>query len=179
MPPAAYLSDAPYELLISVSAIAGTINDLVQHASRPALSPAVMQSSLQAASDPTITTLVIQLPQPLTSHLASLGLQLRIANALSRSYVQAAARLRTSLQNSCRRAFQSCVDATLQQGFTLPPHLFQLRLFYEAHFAETVHLWAQSGLAMTRDRLMNATLKVPLRLGPNSKVNPHTLMGYR
>lgn len=147
------------ELLLSVSTIARAINGMFTDIPQPAVLASNSPSSL-----PKNHAIAIELnpPSPLTTHLVALGLHHPVAQCLSRSYLRAAHRLKALLETHFRSVYQACVKTTLQNGFTLPDHLSHIRVFYEVHFSETVALWAQSGMTMTRDRLMIATLKPPL-----------------
>lgn len=51
------------------------------------------------------------------------------------------------------------MDVSLRNGHTTPQSQSHIRIFFEAHFLNTTKLWADRGLAMTRERLMIATLK--------------------
>ncbi|EIM92230.1 uncharacterized protein STEHIDRAFT_151567 [Stereum hirsutum FP-91666 SS1] len=157
------------ELLQSFASIAHSINSLLGHI--PLHSDGIPSTATLRA----LPSAIVQLPEPLAPDLIALGIKSSVAESLSRSYLWAAGRLKVEVEARCTRVIRACIDATIQNGCTVPEHLSHIRVFYETHFSDTVTQWAQKGLSMTRERLMVATLKRPLAGAVSPKTNPTPL----
>lgn len=154
------LSSQHEDLLSSLLSVAQTVSALVQDIPPPSSVPVtVLENSHKIANDPAALTLNIQLPQPLTSDLTSLGVKPLIAESLSQSYIRASARLKVQIESHFLRVFRACIDISVENGCEVPQSQSYIRFAYGAHFSDMVTSWARTGLAITRERLMIATLQ--------------------
>ncbi|ETW87029.1 hypothetical protein HETIRDRAFT_166554 [Heterobasidion irregulare TC 32-1] len=108
--------------------------------------------------------LTLELPQPLTPDLLSLGLPLMKAQSISGTYIKAATRLKSKLEAQFQyRADRGLLESKNLGGF--PPLRLQthIPMVYASHFRKTTASWAEVGMLSTQRWLLTASLKNRLR----------------
>lgn len=160
--------DSAQHFLVNILNITRNINHLLDDSTiqpnRPATAhghPPPAPSLSSQSSD--LALLSLRLPQSLTVELIAIGLQVYVAKSLSRSFTQAATRLKKLLEASCRRVFQRCIETSHRHGQSLPKD-FRIQGFYEAHFETTIASWTEASMLRTRQFLMASAFKAKIKL---------------